>query len=120
MSDAAAVVDNEAEHRLELVVDGVPAELVYHRSGTRFEIVHREPAVALDVDAHLIALSYYTTHGLPVLVNTSFNVRGEPIVCTPEDAFRCFMGSERGSNAIPTKRTGSPSTGALRRLEGSS
>jgi carbamoyltransferase len=32
--------------------------------------------------------------GCPVLVNTSFNVRGEPIVCEPEDAFRCFMGSE--------------------------
>ena len=32
--------------------------------------------------------------GCPVLVNTSFNVRGEPIVCTPEDAFRCFMGNE--------------------------
>ena len=32
--------------------------------------------------------------GCPVLVNTSFNVRGEPIVCTPEDAFRCFMGSD--------------------------
>jgi carbamoyltransferase len=31
--------------------------------------------------------------GCPVLVNTSFNVRGEPIVATPEDAFRCFMGS---------------------------
>jgi len=30
----------------------------------------------------------------PVIANTSFNVRGEPIVCTPEDAFRCFMGSE--------------------------
>ena len=30
----------------------------------------------------------------PVLVNTSFNVRGEPIVLTPEDAFRCFMGTE--------------------------
>jgi carbamoyltransferase len=29
-----------------------------------------------------------------VLVNTSFNVRGEPIVCSPEDAFRCFMGNE--------------------------
>ena len=29
-----------------------------------------------------------------VLVNTSFNVRGEPTVCTPEDAFRCFMGTE--------------------------
>jgi carbamoyltransferase len=32
--------------------------------------------------------------GCPVLVNTSFNVRGEPIVGTPEDAFRCFMGSD--------------------------
>src|SRR3546814_14852722 len=30
----------------------------------------------------------------PVIVNTSFNVRGEPIVCTPEDAFNCFMGTE--------------------------
>jgi len=32
--------------------------------------------------------------GCPVLVNTSFNIRGEPIVCTPADAFRCFMGTE--------------------------
>jgi carbamoyltransferase len=32
--------------------------------------------------------------GCPILVNTSFNVRGEPIVCTPEEAFRCFMGNE--------------------------
>lgn len=32
--------------------------------------------------------------GCPIIVNTSFNVRGEPIVCTPEDAFRCFMGTE--------------------------
>ena len=32
--------------------------------------------------------------GCPVLVNTSFNVRGEPIVCSPEDAFRCFMATE--------------------------
>ena len=29
-----------------------------------------------------------------MLVNTSFNVRGEPIVCTPEDAYRCFLGTE--------------------------
>jgi carbamoyltransferase len=29
-----------------------------------------------------------------VIVNTSFNVRGEPVVCTPEDSFRCFMGTE--------------------------
>jgi len=32
--------------------------------------------------------------GCPIIVNTSFNVRGEPIICTPEDAFRCFMGTE--------------------------
>ena len=32
--------------------------------------------------------------GCPVVVNTSFNVRGEPIVCTPADAFRCFMGTD--------------------------
>ena len=32
--------------------------------------------------------------GCPVIVNTSFNVRGEPIVCTPSDAFNCFMGTE--------------------------
>ena len=38
--------------------------------------------------------------GCPVIVNTSFNVRGEPIVCTPEDAFRCFMGTEIESLAV--------------------
>lgn len=32
--------------------------------------------------------------GIPILINTSFNVRGEPIVCTPEDAYRCFMATE--------------------------
>ncbi len=34
---------------------------------------------------------FYNLTGVPVLINTSFNVRGEPIVCTPQDAFRCFM-----------------------------
>lgn len=38
--------------------------------------------------------------GVPVVVNTSFNVRGEPIVCTPEDAFRCFMGTEMDVLAV--------------------
>jgi carbamoyltransferase len=37
---------------------------------------------------------YHDATGCPVLVNTSFNVRGEPIVCTPRDAFRCFMATE--------------------------
>jgi carbamoyltransferase len=34
---------------------------------------------------------FYELTGCPIVVNTSFNVRGEPIVCTPEDAYRCFM-----------------------------
>jgi len=38
--------------------------------------------------------------GCPIVVNTSFNVRGEPIVCTPEDAFRCFMGTEIETLAV--------------------
>jgi carbamoyltransferase len=38
--------------------------------------------------------------GCPVIVNTSFNVRGEPIICTPEDAFRCFMGTEIEALAV--------------------
>jgi carbamoyltransferase len=43
---------------------------------------------------HRLLQQFKALSGCPVLVNTSFNVRGEPIVCTPEDAFRCFMGSE--------------------------
>jgi carbamoyltransferase len=43
---------------------------------------------------HALLSAFKTRTGCPVLINTSFNVRGEPIVCTPEDAFRCFMGSE--------------------------
>jgi carbamoyltransferase len=38
--------------------------------------------------------AFHKRHGCPVLVNTSFNVRGEPIVCTPDDAYRCFMRTE--------------------------
>jgi carbamoyltransferase len=43
---------------------------------------------------HALISRFKAKTGCPVLVNTSFNVRGEPIVCTPEDAFRCFMGNE--------------------------
>ena len=43
---------------------------------------------------HRLLTGFKEKTGCPVLVNTSFNVRGEPIVCTPEDAFRCFMGNE--------------------------
>lgn len=43
---------------------------------------------------HALISKFKERTGCPVLLNTSFNVRGEPIVCTPEDAFRCFMGTE--------------------------
>lgn len=49
---------------------------------------------------HRLLTRFKELTGCPVLVNTSFNVRGEPIVCTPEDAFRCFMGSELDFLAI--------------------
>ncbi|MFO7692737.1 MAG: carbamoyltransferase, partial [Vicinamibacterales bacterium] len=42
---------------------------------------------------HRLISRFKARTGCPVLVNTSFNVRGEPLVCTPEDAFRCFMGT---------------------------
>jgi len=49
---------------------------------------------------HALLTAFERITGCPVLVNTSFNVRGEPIVCTPEDAFRCFMGTELDALAV--------------------
>ena len=43
---------------------------------------------------HEMLTKFYNKHGCPVIVNTSFNVRGEPIVCTPKDAYLCFMRTE--------------------------
>jgi carbamoyltransferase len=43
---------------------------------------------------HAILSAFEERTGCPVMINTSFNVRGEPIVCTPEDAYRCFMRTE--------------------------
>lgn len=43
---------------------------------------------------HTLIKTFAERHGCPVVVNTSFNVRGEPIVCTPADAYRCFMRTE--------------------------
>jgi carbamoyltransferase len=56
----------------------------------RLQTVHAETNPRF----HALLSRFHARTGCPVLVNTSFNVRGEPIVCTPEDAFRCFMGSE--------------------------
>jgi carbamoyltransferase len=49
---------------------------------------------------HRLISRFKALTGCPVLVNTSFNVRGEPIVATPEDAFRCFMGSDLDALAV--------------------
>ncbi|MGA7930809.1 MAG: carbamoyltransferase N-terminal domain-containing protein, partial [Candidatus Sulfotelmatobacter sp.] len=49
---------------------------------------------------HALLKAFKQRTGCPVLVNTSFNVRGEPIVCTPEDSFRCFMGTEIEALAV--------------------
>ena len=43
---------------------------------------------------HRVLTAFYRRTGCPVVVNTSFNVRGEPIVCSPHDAYRCFMRTE--------------------------
>ncbi|MCC4241325.1 carbamoyltransferase family protein [Thalassospira povalilytica] len=56
----------------------------------RIQTVHAET----NPRYHALISAFKSRTGCPVLVNTSFNVRGEPIVCTPEDAFKCFMGTE--------------------------
>jgi carbamoyltransferase len=56
----------------------------------RVQTVHRETNPRF----HRLLSEFRRRTGCPVLVNTSFNVRGEPIVATPEEAFRCFMGTE--------------------------
>jgi len=49
---------------------------------------------------HRILDSLNDRAGCPVVINTSFNVRGEPIVCTPEDAYRCFMATNMDALVI--------------------
>lgn len=56
----------------------------------RVQTVHKET----NPRYHALISAFRDKTGCPVLVNTSFNVRGEPIVCSPTDAFRCFMGSD--------------------------
>ncbi len=56
----------------------------------RLQTVHKET----NPDYHALISEFKRQTGYGVIVNTSFNVRGEPIVCTPDDAFRCFMRTE--------------------------
>lgn len=62
----------------------------------RVQTVHRET----NPRYHALISAFQELTGCPVIVNTSFNVRGEPIVGTPEDAFRCFMGTDIETLAI--------------------
>ena len=62
----------------------------------RIQTVHAETNPRF----HALLSAFKAKTGCPVLVNTSFNVRGEPIVASPEDAFRCFMGTELDALAV--------------------
>lgn len=75
--------------KLNVVRSEIPA-VTHVDYSARIQTVHRETNPRY---WDLIS-AFKARTGCPVLVNTSFNVRGEPIICTPEDAFRCFMGTD--------------------------
>lgn len=72
--------------KLNIVRSEVPA-ITHVDYSARIQTVHRET----NERYYLLLKSFEELTGCPVLINTSFNVRGEPIVCTPEDAYNCFM-----------------------------
>jgi len=75
--------------QLNVIRSEIPA-VTHIDYSARVQTVHRDTNPRF----HQLLQSFSGLTGCPVLVNTSFNVRGEPIVCTPEDAFRCFMGTD--------------------------
>ena len=75
--------------KLNTVRSEVPA-VTHVDYSARVQTVHEQTNPRF----HALPKAFRAETGCPILVNTSFNVRGEPIVCTPEDAFRCFMGTE--------------------------
>ncbi len=75
--------------KLNVVRSSIPA-VTHVDYSARIQTVHADT----NPKYHALISEFKAITGCPVIVNTSFNVRGEPIVCTPEDAFRCFMGSE--------------------------
>jgi carbamoyltransferase len=75
--------------KLNIVRSEIPA-VTHVDYSARVQTVHRET----NPRYHALIESFEALTGCPVIVNTSFNVRGEPIVCTPADAFRCFMGTD--------------------------
>ena len=85
------VDDDAAEGLDKLKVPRSTIPAVTHVDGSaRVQTVDRERHPRL----HRLMTRFFERTGCPVLINTSFNVRGEPIVCTPEDAYTCFMGTD--------------------------
>jgi len=74
--------------KLNVVRSDIPA-VTHVDYSARIQTVHRET----NPRYHGLITAFKERTGCPLLVNTSFNVRGEPIVCTPTDAYRCFMGT---------------------------
>jgi carbamoyltransferase len=81
--------DPDLRRRVNVVRSTVPA-ITHVDYSARVQTVDE----ARNPRLHRLMKAFHGLTGCPVLVNTSFNVRGEPIVNTPQDAFRCFMGSE--------------------------
>jgi carbamoyltransferase len=81
--------------RLNVPRSSIPA-VTHIDYSARIQTVHRET----NPRYHALISRFKALTGCPVIVNTSFNVRGEPIVGTPEDAFRCFMGTEIEALAV--------------------
>ncbi|MBA3577886.1 MAG: hypothetical protein H0W39_09800, partial [Sphingomonas sp.] len=75
--------------KLKVARSQVPA-VTHVDNSARIQTVHRETNPLY----HRLISRFAELTGCPILVNTSFNVRGEPIVCTPGDAFRCFMATD--------------------------
>ncbi len=75
--------------KLNVARSDIPA-VTHVDYSARVQTVHKET----NPRYHALLTAFKERTGCPVLVNTSFNVRGEPIVCAPEDAYGCFMGTE--------------------------
>jgi carbamoyltransferase len=75
--------------KLNVARSAIPA-VTHVDYSARVQTVHAETNPLY----HELISRFYKLTGCPVLINTSFNIRSEPIVCTPEDAFRCFMGCD--------------------------
>jgi carbamoyltransferase len=81
--------DPDLRQRVNVVRSTVPA-ITHVDYSARVQTVDRKRNPRF----YKVMQAFEKLTGCPVLVNTSFNVRGEPIVCTPEDAYRCFLGTE--------------------------